>query len=238
MALLRQPDDRAGGHLRSDHGRTRPRDVRSAHLGSVRRRPRFRIAHLRLRRGSSEARVDLRLGRRRSQCVRSKHRPGRNVRCRGWHGTAPRRARTSNWRRWSIGGALGYDDVSAYRFDDDRATGEAEAIHGGLGIRKDLDGTGRGSASLQLSAGVQWNDVARRQSVFVDGIGRADSRSSCYGLSGKIGYSFGDGPIFIRPELDASLFSIGLHGFEEDRTCRTWVEHSTTKPGSRPHRRT
>ncbi|MEO5810401.1 MAG: autotransporter outer membrane beta-barrel domain-containing protein [Sphingomicrobium sp.] len=116
---------------------------------------------------------------------------------------------------WSFGGSLGYDDISDMRFNTDRATGSGSAIHGGIGIRKDIDSAGRATASLKLSGGIQWNDMSRRQSVFVDGIGHANYKSSYYGVSTNVGYTFDMGNLFARPELDASLFNIGLHGFEE-----------------------
>ncbi len=116
---------------------------------------------------------------------------------------------------WSVGAALGYDDIGRFTFDTDRAEGNGEAVHGGIGIRKLLDPDGRGAASLQVTAGTRSNDVARRQSIFVDGIGRSHYRTTYAGVSADIGYSFGDGKLFARPALHLSMYNIGNESFTE-----------------------
>ena len=116
---------------------------------------------------------------------------------------------------WSVGAGAGYDDIGRFTFDSNRAEGSGEAVHGGLGVRKVLDADGRGAVSLQASAGSRSNRMARRQSIFVDGIGRSKYRSTYAGVSADVGYSFGSGALFARPALHLSMYNIGIERFTE-----------------------
>jgi hypothetical protein len=116
---------------------------------------------------------------------------------------------------FSIAAAFGYDELGTLRFDDGRALGDGNGIHGGIGVRKLFGTAGAGSASLTLSAGSQTNDLSRSQTIFVTGQGRSHFTTSYVQVAANAGYSFGLGELFVRPELDGSMTGLRQHSFTE-----------------------
>ena len=75
---------------------------------------------------------------------------------------------------------------------------------------------GAGSASVTLSAGSQKNDLKRKQTIFVSGQGRSHYTTSYVQVAANLGYSFGLGEVFARPEIDGSVIGLRQHGFTEE----------------------
>jgi hypothetical protein len=113
------------------------------------------------------------------------------------------------------GAAFGYDDLGDMRYDYDRAQADGEAIHGGVALSKSFGARGQGNASIALTGGVQTIDMSRRQVVFVSAIGTSRYKTDYFGGTAKIGYSFGTGPLFARPEIEGSMFQLGQRQFVE-----------------------
>jgi hypothetical protein len=116
---------------------------------------------------------------------------------------------------WSLGGALGYDAIGNLAFDSTRSHGDGKAIHIGVGIGKTFGAAARGSAGLNLSAGWQRMTMVRRQDVFEQLVGTSRVRSHYLAADANLGYSFGNGPWFVRPNLDASAIRLTLNSFDE-----------------------
>jgi len=117
---------------------------------------------------------------------------------------------------WSVGGAFGLDSLGKLTFDGQRAEGDdGEALHVGLGVGKTFGADGRGSAGINLAAGWQNQGMARVQDVFEPAVGTWRLKSDYVAGNLSLGYSFGNGPWFIRPNVDASAIRLSLDGFEE-----------------------
>ncbi|MCI5076916.1 autotransporter outer membrane beta-barrel domain-containing protein [Oricola sp.] len=116
---------------------------------------------------------------------------------------------------WSLGWAMGYDNVSDIAFDGDRAMGQAYGYHGGFGFRRTFGDAGDGSISFSVIAGKQYATMHRRQAVFTAGIGSAEYGNTYVGFVGEAGYSFDLGPVFVRPGVGASYLRVGQGAFTE-----------------------
>ena len=117
---------------------------------------------------------------------------------------------------WTIGAALGFDDLGEMRFDGDRAFADGEAIHGGIAVGRSFGAQGAGSARLALTGGVQSTDMTRQQSVFVSSVGNSHYKTDYVGATADIGYSFGTGMVFVRPAVTGSMFRLGQRSFAEE----------------------
>jgi uncharacterized protein with beta-barrel porin domain len=118
---------------------------------------------------------------------------------------------------WSLGAALGYDSLGDLTVDNDRATGDdGDAVHVGVGVGKTFGPDARGSAGLNLAAGWQSVRMERRQDIFEPLIGTSRVRSHYLAADANLGYSFGSGAWFVRPNIDASAVKLTLSGFDED----------------------
>jgi hypothetical protein len=118
---------------------------------------------------------------------------------------------------WSLGAALGYDSLGDLTVGNHRATGDdGEAIHVGVGVTKAFGPEARGSAGLNLAAGWQSMRMERRQDIFEPLVGTSRVRSHYLAADANLGYSFGSGSWFIRPNVDASAIRLTLSGFDED----------------------
>ena len=116
---------------------------------------------------------------------------------------------------WSVGAAVGYDDLGIGRFETDRAYTSGNGVHVGVGVQKTFGTDQNGLASLMLSAGTQNNRVDRSQKVFVAGVGHSSFKTSYLQAAFRLGYTFGTGIVFARPEVDGSIISLDQHGFTE-----------------------
>ena len=116
---------------------------------------------------------------------------------------------------WTAGVSIGYDDLDGLRYDFNRATGDGEGLHGGLAVAKRFGPSGAGIASFSLSGGVQTIDLQRRQSVFVSGTGISHYQTDYMGGTVRLAYSIDKGAMFVRPELQASMFRMGQQSFTE-----------------------
>jgi hypothetical protein len=117
---------------------------------------------------------------------------------------------------WSLGGAFGYDSLGKVRFGDGRAVGDdGEALHVGVGVGKTFGADGRGSAGLNLAAGWQKQTMVRTQDIFGPALGTSRVKSDYLAADLSLGYSFGSGPWFVRPNVDASAVRLSLDGFDE-----------------------
>lgn len=117
---------------------------------------------------------------------------------------------------WKLGVALGYDDLGNMRYDGDRATADGNAVHGGLALARTFGDRDQGSASLAITGGIQTVDLSRRQTVFVSGMGRTHYKTDYVGATVEVGYSFGTGPVFLRPAVTGSMFRLGQRNFTEE----------------------
>ncbi|HTM95724.1 MAG TPA: autotransporter outer membrane beta-barrel domain-containing protein, partial [Croceibacterium sp.] len=98
----------------------------------------------------------------------------------------------------------------------DRAVGEdGDALHVGLGVGKTFGADGRGSAGLNLAAGWQKQTMVRRQDIFEPAFGTSRIKTDYLAADVSLGYSFGSGPWFVRPNVDASAIRLSLDGFDE-----------------------
>jgi hypothetical protein len=68
---------------------------------------------------------------------------------------------------------------------------------------------------VTVSIGRQKNEVNRSQSIFVNGEGRSNYKTSYVQVAGNLGYSFNLGHFFARPEIDGSLIRLKQDGFTE-----------------------
>ncbi len=116
---------------------------------------------------------------------------------------------------WKVGVAFGYDSLGEMRFDGDRAMAHSEGFHGGVALAKTFGSRDQGSAAISITGGIQTVDLSRRQTVFVTGTGTSRYKTDYVGATADIGYSFGNGPLFVRPGVSASLFRLGQRGFTE-----------------------
>lgn len=117
---------------------------------------------------------------------------------------------------WSVAGAIGYDDLGRLAFGDDRAVGEdGSGLHAGVGIRKTFGQDNQGEASLAVATGGQKVDMTRAQFLFEAGVGSAKVETRYLGFTGRVGYAFGNGPVFFEPALEASMTRLIYEGFEE-----------------------
>jgi hypothetical protein len=117
---------------------------------------------------------------------------------------------------FSLGGAFGYDTLGDLRFDNTRAVGDdGETVHVGLGLGKVFGPDGRGSAGLNIAAGWQKMTMVRMQDVFEPLTGTSRVRSDHLAADLNLGYSFGSGPWFVRPNVDAYAIRLTLDGLEE-----------------------
>jgi hypothetical protein len=118
---------------------------------------------------------------------------------------------------WSLGGAFGYDAIGNMTFDDDRTEGtDGSAVHLGLGLGKTFGADGRGSAGVNVAAGWQRMTLARAQDVFEPLVGISRVKGDSLAADASLGYSFGSGPFFVRPNIDAHAVRLTINGFEED----------------------
>ena len=117
---------------------------------------------------------------------------------------------------WQVGAALGYDDLGDMRYDIDRSTADGQAVHAGVALAHSFGDRGQGSANLSLTGGLQTVDLTRRQAVFVSAVGSSHYQTDYVGGTAVIGYSFGTGPLFVRPAIEGSMFRLGQRRFTEE----------------------
>ena len=118
---------------------------------------------------------------------------------------------------WSLGAAFGYDALGDLTVDGDRAAGDdGEGVHVGVGVGKTFGPAARGSVGLNLAAGWQSVRMERRQDIFELLVGTSRVRSHYLAADANLGYSFGSGAWFVRPNIDASAIKLTLSGFDED----------------------
>ena len=99
----------------------------------------------------------------------------------------------------------------------DRAAGDdGEGVHVGVGVGKAFGSDARGSIGLNLAAGWQSVRMERRQDIFEPLAGTSRVRSHYVAADANLGYRFGNGAWFVRPNIDASAIKLTLSGFDED----------------------
>jgi hypothetical protein len=116
---------------------------------------------------------------------------------------------------FGIAAAIGYDELGDLRFNAGQAKANGNGLHGGVGLRKLFGPNDAGSASVTFSIGRQKNEVNRAQTIFVNGEGRSNYKTSYMQVAGNFGYSINFGQFFARPEVDASVIGLKQHGFTE-----------------------
>jgi outer membrane autotransporter protein len=117
---------------------------------------------------------------------------------------------------WALAAAAGYDDGGDLRFNAGRATGKSEGVHGGIALRKYIGDDGQGSISVGVAGGIQWVDMARQQSVFVNGVGTSKFKNDYIAFNANARYTLNSGALFAKPEVNVSYVGLGQRSFEEN----------------------
>jgi hypothetical protein len=125
---------------------------------------------------------------------------------------------------WALAGAIGYDDNGRLDFDRGRAYATSRGVHAGLAVRRAIGSEEQGAVSLGVSGGVQWGDMDRRQTVFVDAIGRSRFRNDYVALNANTAYTLTAGRLFARPELNLSYVGVGQGNFQETQLLGLGVQ--------------
>jgi hypothetical protein len=115
----------------------------------------------------------------------------------------------------TLAGALAYDSTGPAYFGEGRGGYEGDQYSGGIGARLGFGKDQRGDVSLAGTVGRLDAPVSRHQSLFVEGVGTADVKSTAWGLTAAAGYRLGSGSFFARPAVIGSVTRLDSDGFAE-----------------------
>ncbi|MBW8880367.1 MAG: autotransporter outer membrane beta-barrel domain-containing protein, partial [Asticcacaulis sp.] len=131
--------------------------------------------------------------------------------------------------KWSVSGALGYDDLGRLTAGNGRAQFEGDSVHGGFGATRTF-ATGT-KLDLSLTGGLQTVESERLIQVFGPTVATATPHSSYVMANARVSRQYDHGSLFARPAVSLALTSLRQGAFTEqgaDGLGAAGVAHTQT----------
>ena len=115
---------------------------------------------------------------------------------------------------WSVAAGISYENTQRLTVDGQRAQSSGEGFSAGIGVERHHP---RGIyAGVSASLGWSWFETERAVNVFTPGVGSSAPETGHVRLDGHVGTVHRRGPVFVRPQVSASLTALHHAGLVED----------------------